>query len=126
MMKKIEVGMMVKHCVHGIGTIAKIEMHPIYEEEVFQVDYGNDYHEMYTMDYSIVAQTATHNLIDLIQVGDYVDGKVVIEVDIDDNYIINEQRGVYGIGVYSNDIKTVFTKEQYEANCFHVKGREDI
>jgi hypothetical protein len=115
-MKEIGVGMMVRHFVHGIGTIARIEIHPIYKEEVCQVDYGNDYHEMYTMDYSVVLRTATHDLIELIQEGDIVNGAMVVGKFRNECVITESSESITTEG-----IMTIFTKEQYEANCFHVK-----
>ena len=59
------------------------------------------------------------NIIDLIEVGDYVNGDKVRSIDRVDSE--------YGIVKCSNcnhywnyEIKTILTKEQYEANCYEV------
>ena len=61
------------------------------------------------------------NIIDLIEVGDYVNGEIVIDIG---------ERGLYlGFGegeLYSrtfidkNEIKEILTKEQYEANSYKI------
>ena len=66
-------------------------------------------------------------LIDLIEVGDYVNGYKVIklkdgfangtmEIVLSNNTIIYRH--------HSEDIKTILTKEQYLANCYKVGGEE--
>ena len=58
-------------------------------------------------------------LIDLIEVGDYVNGKYVAKIG-------QEKSGKYIIsliGIVDNqDIKTILTKESYMANCYKVGG----
>lgn len=60
-------------------------------------------------------------LIDLIEVGDYVNGHLVEEVRIscfDSSIFVHE----YAIELHENDIKTILTKEQFETNCYKVGG----
>lgn len=60
-------------------------------------------------------------LIDLIEIGDYVNGHLVEEVRIscfDSSIFVHE----YAIELHENDIKTILTKEQFEANCYKVEG----
>lgn len=60
-------------------------------------------------------------LIDLIEIGDYVNGHLVEEVRIscfDSSIFVHE----YAIELHENDIKTILTKEQFEANCYKVGG----
>lgn len=73
-----------------------------------------------------------HNkqLIDLIEVGDYVNGYRVINVinegicpsgkciDIDSSKDSSE------CTLWEEDIKTILTKEQFEANCYKVGGKQ--
>lgn len=62
-------------------------------------------------------------LIDLIEVGDYVNGHLVEEVRIscfDSSIFVHE----YEIELREEDIKTILTKEQYIANCYKVGGEE--
>ncbi len=73
------------------------------------------------------------NIIDLIEVGDYVNGDRIVEIEKDyynlkldkmvtletANLIIGNEEGMLSIS--ANEIKTILTKEQYEANCYEVK-----
>lgn len=55
------------------------------------------------------------NIIDLIEEGDYVNGEKVI--NIWNGNRIETHRSNFD----EEDIKTILTKEQYEANCYKVK-----
>lgn len=70
------------------------------------------------------------NIIDLIEVGDFVNGYRVISVDYD---VTNDTTECIELDLNSNyqynfisirQIKTILTKEQFEANCYKV-GVED-
>lgn len=65
-------------------------------------------------------------LIDLIEVGDYVNGhRVVNEIwGEDDNNLYLEIEGGFNKAQYigEKDIKTILTKEQMKANCYKVGG----
>lgn len=68
------------------------------------------------------------NIIDLIEVGDYVNGFEVIETDtgheVDSQIVVSTQtyKEVY---LLEEDIDTILTKEQYEANCYTVEKEEE-
>ena len=66
------------------------------------------------------------SLTDLIEVGDYVNGhKVVNEIyGEDDNNLYFEIEGGFNKAKYiaEKDIKTILTREQFEANAYKVKG----
>lgn len=73
-------------------------------------------------------------LIDLIEVEDYVNGSKVLAVmedmktgelhlEMTSNYT-NEEIG--DCTIYDKDIKTILTKEQFEANCYKVGGEDGI
>ena len=63
------------------------------------------------------------NIIDLIELYDYVNGMIVFDIITYDNgekaikllngYLMNEK-----------EIKDILTHEQYQANCYTVKGRK--
>lgn len=71
------------------------------------------------------------NIIDLIEVGDYVNGyrveNVINEepcpsgkcVDIDSSKDSSE------CTLWKNDIQTILTKEQYSTNCYKVGGEDE-
>lgn len=73
---------------------------------------------------------ASYNIIDLIEVGDYVNGEKVA-------YVWNFKNGnrvslesAYDLGnldyaLDDNDIKEILTHEQYEANCYKVNNNEN-
>ena len=63
---------------------------------------------------------ASHNIIDLIEVGDYVNGREVVDIfyDVNDN-VMNVC--VLGSIVYdNNEIKSIITKEQFEQMAYKV------
>lgn len=59
------------------------------------------------------------NIIDLIQVGDYVNGKEVIEVR-NQNGKIYLMTGYVPQSYIKDEIKSILTKEMYEQNIFKV------
>ena len=61
---------------------------------------------------------ASHNIIDLIEVGDYVNGKEVTCVT--GNNYIELDYGCNMVGCNNEDIKTILTKEQFENNCYEI------
>ena len=69
------------------------------------------------------------NLIDLIEVGDFVNGhRVVNEMwGQDDNDLYFEIEGGFNKAQYigEKDIKTILTKEQMKANCYKVGGEDE-
>lgn len=70
---------------------------------------------------------ASHNIIDLIGVGDYVNGYKVLEIIkgfkvIVDKLELNTRDGNYYLKRFTNnEIKSIVTKEQYENNCYKVE-----
>ena len=79
--------------------------------------------------YSLDDKAIKHskNIINLIEVEDYVNGYKIIAINYKENYItiqnINEF-GENGIKVLQEDeIKTILTKEQMEANCYTVERK---
>ena len=60
---------------------------------------------------------ASHNIIDLIEVGDYVNGYKVIEVDFDaeeEKYIrVDKSQDVLKTILRANDIKSIVTQEMF-------------
>ena len=79
-------------------------------------------------EYKIIKTTEivkhSRQLIDLIEVGDFVNGKEVIEIRK-----INEK--IYLMTDYcpqnyiKTNIKTILTKERYMSNCYKVGGEEN-
>lgn len=71
------------------------------------------------------------NLIDLIEVGDYVNGRLVLQVDYKNKNVcllipFADTKANTNIMWYGYEqIKTILTKEQYEANCYKVGGEDE-
>lgn len=92
------------------------------------------YYGFYKQDWfdSIAVENFSNNIIDLIEVGDYVNGyrveNVINEepcpsgkcVDIDSSKDSSE------CTLWKNDIQTILTKERYMANCYKVGGKDEI
>ena len=58
---------------------------------------------------------ASNNIIDLIEVGDYVNGYLVLNVlDFNDNTRILSLERIYDNKITEKDIKSIVTKEQFE------------
>ena len=85
---------------------------------IYQVDSSKDEWALSDIFYKVIVKHSP-NLIDLIQCGDYVNGKLIHKVDIRKNssYIY------YGNGKTFTDyqIETVVTKEQLESISYKVK-----
>lgn len=72
---------------------------------------------------------ASHSLIDLIEVGDYVNGQFVIQTSKETGWIFTEQtyydehRGEEKHYCYNeHEIETIVTKEQFESMKYEVKN----
>ena len=60
------------------------------------------------------------SILDLIEVGDYVNSQMVYEILKDRRIHL-----ITGYVLESKDIKTILTKEQYKANCYIVERKEE-
>ena len=131
---KIEVGEYVKTKEGRIAQIKSID----YEAGIYRFDriiYINDFRMKEDVLYNnemfkklIVKHSK--QLIDLIEVGDFVNGYKVISVDYD---VMNDTTECIELDLNSNyqynfisirQIKTILTKEQYMPNCYKVVGEE--
>ena len=122
---KLEVGMYVRT---KSGMIAKIidkrdvsgSLHR--EERVFILDNGN---RLALHSQKVVK--ASHNIIDLIEVGDYVNAYEVTSIqEVEEPYypkrlLFVEEPQDYVLQCFNNeDIKTIVTKEQFESMSYKV------
>ena len=65
-------------------------------------------------------------LIDLIEVGDFVNGMEILHIDDNKLYVEWSIEFEEFTGFLENkDIKTILTKEQYIANCYKVGGEDE-
>ena len=118
-MKEIEVGNYVRInndfrlIALGIGKVIGINQDTIYVKMNFELPFSFKRE-------NIVKHSK--QLIDLIEVGDIVNGKYVKEIkDYESGKSILALIGI----IEEQDIKTILTKEQYEANCYKVGGEDE-
>ena len=144
-MKEIEIGEYVKTKDGIIAQIKSID----YEAGIYRFDriiYNNDFgmkedvlynNEMFKK----VIVKHSKQLMDLIEVGDYINGYKVINIiknKINNNKLIavgnmdyefetvKELTETNGIKLLGNkDIQTILTRESYMANCYKVGGEDE-
>ena len=85
----------------------------------FRVDLGIEYPFYHNGNFDNEIIKSSHNIIDLIEVGDYVNGVEVEEIT--DNEIMLVDTHLYIDKSVANDlIETILTKEQFENNCYKI------
>lgn len=120
---KLEVDMFIRT---KDGIIAKIEdlrhldfhdhlYDTIYCDKIVRQEYGDGFEQIYPIDRDIIKK-ASFNIIDLIEVGDYVNGEYMQEHYLQHNRIEHTYNSYW----YENDIKEILTHEQYEANAYRI------
>ena len=103
----------------GIGEVIRINQDTIYVKMNFELPFAFK-----------IENIAKHskNLIDLIEVGDYVNGhKIIMDLkqsrkhyDTIDCFVTAK-----GYTFEENEIETILTKEQYKSNCYTVEREEE-
>ena len=120
---KLEVGMFVKYTRGAINGYVPPRIARIVDcsdNELIKIDNGQ-----------VILRSdvikASHNLIDLIELGDYVNGELVVQVSNDKGWVFtepvyfDEYRGEEKHYCYNNsEIKSVVTKEQFESMKYEV------
>ena len=103
----------------GIFKVTKIDGLYIYLDKEY---FDNQYQMMRDVTFKERILKHSFNIIDLIEVGDYVNGNYVSEIkEYEDGKTILVLIGI----VDEKDIKTILTKEQYQANCYTVERKEE-
>lgn len=141
----LEVGMYVRCKNRNIARVEKIDkvypeyLNKYYFDNVIGTMYVSQYYypsaiyECNHKDVDIYILKASHNIIDLIEVGDYVNGYKIYSIYDDDKYV-NEYnlkhkkclgKNIYDEDyqeylIYEEDIETIATKEQFEALAYKV------
>lgn len=133
---RIEVGEYVKTKDGRIAQIKSID----YEAVIYRFDriiYINNFRMKKDVLYSNemfkkVIVKHSKQLIDLTKIGDIVNGHLVIDKYEDvDEYgndfwcLIIEDDSLLNRSIREEDIKTILTKEQYEANYYKVGGEDE-
>ena len=105
---KLEVGMYAR--VQELNEVIIVKILKV-EDDGFNAD-----DNMYYMFSEVIK--ASHNIIDLIEVGDYVNGCRVIKINLESplKYVkcINDNC------FEEKEIKTILTKRQMENNCYRI------
>lgn len=125
-MKDIEVGEYVRLARNqGINKIIDI-----YDKKYeLETDIANEWGEFTCIleEYQLKDEIINYSkhLIDLIEVGDFVNGMKILHIEDNKLYIEwNNEFDEFTGFLKNKDIKTILTKEQYLANCYKVV-RED-
>lgn len=119
-MKEFEVRMWAysKTCRdYGIGKIVNItENGQGFKGDLIDIQYKYSKHAIENQDV-----VASYNIIDLIEVGDYVNGNKVIDIVENDVYVSNFYEEQCIGQVSKKNIKSIVTKEQFENMTYEVE-----
>lgn len=115
---KLESNMYVRMASGRIAKIDSIEKDTIEFDDWVINTYG-DHLDSFVVESQYLKQItkASHNIVDLIELGDYVNGEMVLDITGEYLYIGNEAHNKFWL---SNNIKTILTHEQFENNCYKV------
>ena len=125
---KLEVGMYVRHKLLLSSKYVKINKIKEIEEKENCLHIWLEDKDLITEKYLI---KASHNIIDLVECGDYVNGSKVIDISIigkdKEKWVWVEQMedndNKYGddyVGYNNEQIKSIVTKEQFEQMAYKV------
>ena len=124
---KLEVG---QWCRTQEGTIFKIiggnvDMWEIdidysYLSKCENEDYNSYAYNKNNSLFEYLVVKASYNIVDILEVGDYVNGHRVEEIDFDDEEIFTDSEYYCGIVEFCN-IKSVITHEQMEQMAYKVE-----
>lgn len=120
MKDKLEPNMYVRTKHNGIGKIVEYINDPThYFFKCYKLDRKYTNYEEYITEVDVLK--ASHNIIDLIEVGDYVNGRLVYKND-EENYLyligFDADGNFYEDSI--KDIKSIVTKEQMEQMAYKV------
>ena len=123
---ELEVGMYVRtKDKKGITYIRKLtKLANEYPQKLYGMEVDKEIHYVNYLSQKNILK-ASHNIIDIIEVGDYVNGKLVAknkEVITTDNiyigrYLYEKDNSLIG---GEEDIKSIVTKEQFESMSYKV------
>ena len=108
----------LNNCVYDIVVINRIA--EIYEDTILTENDGSMYQGEYTKEEII---KSSPNIIDLIEVGDYVNGSKVVDIaHAPTKTIYTEQKEACElIPITKDKLKSILTKEQFEAIKYEIK-----
>lgn len=107
-----------------IGYNKELELHMFDKGIKWHYEYYTDIFEEDEFNEFINEDIVKHNKIisEVVEVGDYVNGKLIHKIDKGPNYCYLYYGNCNTFVDYQ--IKTILTKEQFEANCYKVGGEE--
>lgn len=117
---KIEEGMYVRYnsgCYISIFKIVKIDKDKIYSY------YKDEFNQSYGLRQDVIK--ASYDIIDLIKIGDYVNGSQVCMIKDDEHgrtWIYTDSN--YKVGILENEIKSILTKEQFDSMKYELKEKK--
>ena len=102
---------------------------------IFNLGWKEQYIDMETTRYGFTCEEEivkhSKQLIDLIEVGDYVNGREVKHIAMFEGFpdypkliFVDETHLIPDDTCENDEIKTILTKEQFEANCYKVGGEK--
>lgn len=109
MTDKIEVGEYVRT---KLGEIAKIVDTNMYDNTIYKDMQGARYYLEDIVNHS-------KNIIDLIQVGDYVNGRLVLD-NVANMYLLVSSSDFNNNKIFDYMIKSIVTKENFKNNSYKV------
>jgi hypothetical protein len=112
-----------RNCI-GIGKVSRIV------NETIHVNMNNKYNLPVSFQIDKIVKHSKQ-LIDLIEVGDYVNGREVKHIAMFEGFpdypkliFVDETHLIPDDTCENDEIKTILTKEQFEANCYKVGGEK--
>lgn len=127
----INVGEYIRTKAGQIGKVIEIKKRKELADQIYlDIRCNDEFYNVFVYDFDI--KSHSKNIIDLIEVGDIVNGMRVIATENRGRYNEEKQKDEKVIlaenydewtenGVISNeDIKTILTHEMYEQNCYKV------
>ena len=129
MKDKLEVGMYVRTDLGNIGKILEEYTHQNYkvsypEPQEWVLDTGYILNEAMMYQNEEIIKTS-HNIIDLLEVGDYVNGEKITRVipqDICGDEVLDYQHiFVNDKEIFKHEINSIVTKEQFESIKYEVE-----
>lgn len=122
-MKEIEVNEYVRTNKGNIGKVVEIRLGLNKDTQLYQNVYMLD-NGLWTILEYIVKHSK--QLIDLIEIGDFVNGMKILYIEDNKLYIEwNNEFDEFTGFLENKNIETILTKEQYIANCYKVGGEDE-
>lgn len=95
------------------NTVVILKIMEVYDYTILTENDGSIFQGEYGKDEII---NHSYNIIDLIEVGDYVNGRKVFQAgyNFQDDYVLKMSESDYEDFIYKKDIKSIVTKEMFE------------